>query len=296
MVFALAIEQYKKNKELSSDEISKLLEWIKQQPHLPEVTELEAILFLHSCYYSMQLAKQTVDTYFTMRTHVPELFSGINFEKEDLKTAMKIVSVFPNEKTTPEGHRIFFGKLANFDATHFHLPSCLKLFFTTFDLSLRENGTAPGHIIILDHSGVTLGHVARLAPLVLKKFIYYLQDASPIRIVGFHFVNIVPFSDKILALVRPFMKKELIDVLHLHNKLDGLDQFVPLEILPTEYGGKEGPAEEMCARAYQNAIKNQNFFEDLEKRKVNENVRPGKPKDASDLFGIEGSFKQLSID
>lgn len=34
----------------------------------------------------------------------------------------------------------------------------------------------------------------------------------PVRIKGFHFINIVPFMDKLMSIIRPFMKKELLDV------------------------------------------------------------------------------------
>ncbi|XP_055378569.1 alpha-tocopherol transfer protein-like isoform X1 [Condylostylus longicornis] len=317
-------EEFKKNPDLNPDELKKLMEWINQQPHLPEIADLEASLFLHSCYYSIELAKQTIDTFVTMRTHVPEFFHRLDLSSDEMKLAMNNSTIFPIEKSTPEGYKIYIGRLANFDARNFNFASGIKLFSMIFDLTLREGGSAPGHIIILDLTGVSLGHVARLGPLTMKKFLYFLQDAAPIRIVGFHFINIVPFSDKILALMRPFMKKELSEILHFHENMESLKKFIPLEILPKEYGGLEGNGNELCGNynnfnlfflflniqltkyraifyiilenIYKHCIENQDFFTELETRKVNEKARPGKPKDASVLFGIEGNFKKLDID
>lgn len=51
--------------------------------------------------------------------------------------------------------------------------------------------------------------------------------------------------DKILALMRPFMKKELMDVLQLHGNLDSFDKYVPRDMLPNECGGKAGPLKEL---------------------------------------------------
>ncbi|XP_055378578.1 alpha-tocopherol transfer protein-like isoform X2 [Condylostylus longicornis] len=289
-------EEFKKNPDLNPDELKKLMEWINQQPHLPEIADLEASLFLHSCYYSIELAKQTIDTFVTMRTHVPEFFHRLDLSSDEMKLAMNNSTIFPIEKSTPEGYKIYIGRLANFDARNFNFASGIKLFSMIFDLTLREGGSAPGHIIILDLTGVSLGHVARLGPLTMKKFLYFLQDAAPIRIVGFHFINIVPFSDKILALMRPFMKKELSEILHFHENMESLKKFIPLEILPKEYGGLEGNGNELCENIYKHCIENQDFFTELETRKVNEKARPGKPKDASVLFGIEGNFKKLDID
>lgn len=67
-------EIYKSNPNLKKSDIDQLREWIKKQPHLPDVTEEQLIWILHSCYFRMELAKTTIDNYFTFRTMSPEMF------------------------------------------------------------------------------------------------------------------------------------------------------------------------------------------------------------------------------
>lgn len=69
-------EELKKNSELKISDIEMLREWCEKQQHLPKPSDLHLIMFLHSNYYSIEAAKNTIENFFTIRSHVPEFFAN----------------------------------------------------------------------------------------------------------------------------------------------------------------------------------------------------------------------------
>lgn len=118
------------------------------------------------------------------------------------------------------------------------------------------------------------------------------------RLRGMHFINTVSFVDKILAMKRPFLKKGLKDAIYVHPSMDTfIDKHVPLAMMPNEYGGAAGNVRTIQETVYKQLQNDAPFFIGEEKTKrVNEKLRPGKPKTARDVFGFDGNFKQLAID
>lgn len=51
------------------------------------------------------------------------------------------------------------------------------------DLCIMDEGTANGYIIVMDMSGVTFGHLAKLGILTMKKFMLYLQVSQKTNIL-----------------------------------------------------------------------------------------------------------------
>lgn len=291
-------DELKRNPELKKEDIQILRDWYDKQPHLPKITDAELALFLHSNYYRLEPTKGTIDTFYTVRSHVPEFFSNRDpVGSKELRKAFKTVSCMILDKPTKEGYKIIFGKLIDYEPSNYVYNDGMKYLNMVIDLWLNTEGTSMGHIILFDTKNLSFGHVGRLSPMGLKKFLYYLQEALPVRLKGFHFMNTSPVMDVILNMMKPFMKKELMDMFHMHSSLESLDKLIPLDILPNEVGGKAGPLMELHERQIKKLEDHREWFQEEERTKrVNESLRPGKGKTATDLFGVEGTFKKLDID
>ncbi|XP_003399181.1 alpha-tocopherol transfer protein-like [Bombus affinis] len=291
-------DELKNNPDLKEEDMQMLRDWYKKQPHLPKITDSELVLFLHSNYYRMEPTKTTIDAYYTVRSHVPEFFSNRDpLGSKELRKSFQTITIQVLETKTPEGYAVLYGRLIDTDPSNYVYNDAMKFLSMVLDLWLYKEGTTQGHIILFDMKNVVFGHAARLNPMGLKKYLFYLQEALPVRLKGFHFMNITSVMDVILNMMKPFMKKELLDMLHTHTTLDTVAKFLPVDILPNEAGGKAGPLMQLHEKSVKMLEDNRDWFlEEEQTRRVNESLRAGKGKTATDLFGVEGTFKKLDID
>jgi hypothetical protein len=60
-----------------------------------------------------------------------------------------------------------------------------------------------------------------------------------VRLRGVHFLNAPSFMDKLMMLLKPFLKKELLEMLHIHQvNSDTLEEYISKKALPKEEGGQ----------------------------------------------------------
>lgn len=254
---------------------------------------MQMINFLHSNNFSNEAAKRCIDDFYTVRTHCPEFFLKRNPREINLKCVM----YFPFEKKTPTGDKILMSRLIDYNPDMWHFSDQIKLFDMATMLVLNKEGPSNGVIFITDLTGVTFTHVAKMNLLQLKKFMFYLQDCMPLKIKGLHFINIGNVMDKILVLIKPFMKKELLEVLHTHPTMETIYKMIPKELFPKDFPGGLAPSVETQQRNYTKCmLDNAAYFHAEEEQIVNEKLRPGKPKNPGEIFGVEGTFKKLDID
>uniref|UniRef100_A0A182RXP4 CRAL-TRIO domain-containing protein n=1 Tax=Anopheles funestus TaxID=62324 RepID=A0A182RXP4_ANOFN len=286
--FANVDDQYRKYAgELLASDVQKLREWVSSQPHLPPVTELELILFLHSNYYNLEAAQRTIECYYTFRSSCKNLFGNRNLETSAIQMAMDVLDLAILPELTPEGYRVMLAKIVDPDASKFSLSSLLTFAIMCVDIQLWEEGCNNGSILIIDMDGIHLGHLPKLGIFTLKDLLYFIQEGLPIRLKGLHLVNVVPFIDRIMTMIRPFMKKELLEIFHLHTSLQTLYPYIPQHLLPSDYGGVARSRKILRDILYNHTTECGDFLANYDTlKRVDESKRIAKQRTMANLFGL----------
>jgi len=294
--FCDVLTLYDKNKDLKKDDIEMLKEWNKMQPHLPSIPELQLILFHHSCYYRNEATKKCIDNFYTMRTLCPMYFTNRDPGTNEFTVKLNNILITPLPGKTPEGYGIIYCRLMEPNPDNYDFGFQIKLFDMAVLQWLHREGCLPGVVFVTDMEGGTLSHMLKVTLTQVKHASFYVQEAFPFRLKGLHYVNPVSFIEKVINLIKPFIKKELMDLINIHPTKESLHKFIPLDLLPAEAGGTASNAKDLHAKLQKTLIESTDYFFADEKLKVIESKRQGKTRDAGEVFGLEGTFKKLDID
>ncbi|CAK1590626.1 unnamed protein product [Parnassius mnemosyne] len=291
-------KEYEKNPDITPEDIRKLREWLKAQPHLPgeHLDDLDLVIIFHCCDNSAEVSKQVLDLHFTLRTLITAFFKGREVNQR-VEQSLYTVLFAPLPVSTVHGYRAMYVRLIDPDARNFNFADTVKTLMMAFDLWQYEEGTWPGFVLIIDMDMTTLGHIAKLDLMTIKQVLFFLQECMLVRLKGVHFLNAPFFMDKVMMLLKPFMKKSLLDILHIHQpNSEALYEYIPKKAFPKEEGGEHKDHNSLRDEMIERLKVNKQFFKDESLRRVNEALRPGGKATVEDLFGIQGSFKKLDID
>ncbi|CAH0767756.1 unnamed protein product [Bemisia tabaci] len=277
-------------------EVESIKAWLKHQPHIPPLSDEFVYTFLHCNYYRPERAKDNIDAYFTVRGQCPELFDNRDVNK--LLEQLELYDMAMLPQSTKEGYQVLLYRLKDTDTSKFNFVEALKTFFAWNDVVISERGISEGYIVVFDMNGLSFGHLARVSVQLqaVKKFMVYIQKCHPVRLKSVQVINTAPLIDKILALVKPFMESDLIQMLQLHTSVDTLKETFSLSILPKDYGG-EAPSTRQLSDQLKSLIKDSygKWLKESGQLVAVEKKRVGKPR--KEYIGeMEGSFRSLSID
>ncbi|GBP86316.1 Alpha-tocopherol transfer protein-like [Eumeta japonica] len=258
--------------------------------------DLDLVLTYHCCDCSPEVSKQVLDLHFTLRTLFATYFKDRDLSPSVMR-CLNTILYAPLPTPSLQGHRIFYCHLLDTDPKCFIFNESVKVFMMVFDLWQREDGTWPGFEIIIDLDQAVIGHVTKLDVTTVRQTLYFLQEAMLVRLKGVHFLNAPYFMDRLMMLLKPFIKKELLDIVHIHQiKSDTIEKFIPKEALPKESGGQYMDYNTIKENLIERLRANREFFKDESRKRVDESRRPAASRVSEDLSEMRGSFKRLDID
>jgi hypothetical protein len=279
-------------------DVAAIREWLDKQPHLPkDMDDGRLRTFLRGCKFSPEKVKQKLDMYYTMRNAIPEFFMDRDVSRPELSEILDVVQMPPLPGLTPEGRRVVVLRSSDKDFIPNNVADCMKLTMMIGDIRLSEEKVGVGgDVYILDASVASPAHFAKFTPAIVKKFLVCVQEAYPVKLKEVHVINVSPIVDTIVNFVKPFLKEKIRERIHIHSSIDELYKYVPKDMLPAEYGGTAGPIKDINEQ-WRNKLKEYTaWFKEQEASKANEALRPGGSRSVDDLFGVDGTFRQLAID
>lgn len=220
--------------------IDGIKEWLKQMPIIPPMSEEQIAVFLLACNNDIEATKSCILAYFKYRAGGPELFSSRNMDSDQLIIANKVAKVAVLPHRTKENYVIVAGELRETSYSNFYLDGQTKYLYMLLDCLLYENPPS-GVIVVINLKGVGLMHLTRFKLIIVRKFFQYLQEALPTKLKQIHVLNTSYIFDKAMMILKPFMSKDLYEMISTHTPNMNINTFhekyIPANLLPSDYGG-----------------------------------------------------------
>ncbi|CAH1119368.1 unnamed protein product [Phaedon cochleariae] len=281
----------------SSKDVDILREWLSKQPHLPKkIDDILLRRFLSAAENSIERAKYLIDLFFTIRSQSPEIFSDRDPNQAGIRAIFQIIDYLMLPKRV-RNNNVFLYRITSSNVDDYDFANAVKAFFIVADARMIEEENIPdGEIPMFDMKNFSARHLTRIVFPILRKYMMYTQEAHPVRLKEIHLLNVPSFLDRVMALIRPFLKAEVAKMLHFHLPNSAtLFEFIPKEVLPEEYGGTAGNCKDIKKHWMDVVTKRREYLLDESRWAVDENKRPDNNK-SKELFSVQGSFKSLCID
>ncbi|KAG5886268.1 hypothetical protein JTB14_020831 [Gonioctena quinquepunctata] len=293
-VLEKGLEVNQKNQENLREDVDIIKEWAITQPHLPEIpNDLMITNFLLMNKFSIENVKQKIDMYYTMRSLFPDFFVNKHPLSSAMMDQMDKLAYVPMPKATKEGYRVMIFRIFD-DYPELNFLKYLGHFFNLLEVRMQED-YQNGDILIYDFTSLTLGHLAQATPTILKNYSTVLEKTFNSNIKGIHCLNYPSYAEAFIALIRKFLNPKIANRFHFHRATKGIENFIPIEILPKDYGGHEMSLKEMNEIWKRKFADYKDRFDTLDKLRVDGALRPI-PLVNDEVLGYYGNFKNVSVD
>ncbi|VVC91860.1 unnamed protein product [Leptidea sinapis] len=293
----IAKTELNENPNTTPSDITYLKEWISKQPHLRARTDDQwLVALLRGCKFSLEKVKTKIDLFYTLRSTASDITLKMKPTESEFIDFLRLgtILILPkSQKLTP---RTIIIRAGRFDIEHYHVAHLMCLLYYLVQILVVEDDTASivGTKIVVDYEDVTMNHFKQINPTFLRKMITLAQDSLPLRLSGSHHINLPSGVEIIFKLISGFLSQKAKDRLQIHNSYDELQEKIPKDILPVEYGGDGESIADIIGHWEKKVVEYRSWMEYEMTLGTDESKRPG--KSCGSEISEEGSFRKLDID
>jgi len=295
-----AREEFQEEPQQMESAVKELQVWIAATPHLTKVRTdpFTLWMFYRGCHHDMEKAKSKLDMHFTMRGLTPEWWAGWDPRAEQLEKIIHAGIFLPLRGFDKLGRYVLLIRVGQVDPSIMSTDDCYKTMLMLFSLAQESNKQywTKGYILIVDESGVGVRHAMMTGPELFKKHKVVFQDCYPME------SQVLIDNSKQIILNLPFviqtvfktflsmMDPRFQSMFKVVSQVENLKELMGEAILPQEYGGSNGTVDDHRCFWKEEVRKNRDWLMKQEEYRTEENLRPDKPKTATDLFGTSCSI------
>ncbi|XP_069698955.1 retinol-binding protein pinta-like isoform X2 [Periplaneta americana] len=249
-----------------------------------------------ACKNSLERTKVSLDMYFSLKNFTPEFFTNRDPKSRWFQNVTKIAYSFPMPILTPEFNRVCVCGFFDTDFSKLELVDLCRVAGMFSDLTRGEDYHV-AYIYVLDLANVSIGITNKLSLTTLKKWEVITSNCFNLRIRSIHIVNAPPYINMLMGIAKAVLRPKIFKRIHVHeNGIESLSDHIPKKSLPQEYGGDGGSVAEIWNSWKKYVESRREWFLQQDKLKSVESKRPGKAMNHGNIFGFEGSFRQLGFD
>ncbi|XKL63842.1 hypothetical protein PGB90_006206 [Kerria lacca] len=155
-----------------------------------------------------------------------------------------------------------------------------------------EQGICSGYIFIHDIKGYNFNHIAGMNTSLFKQFLYFSQEIIPLKVKSIYVINGHNILHLVKAIVKPFLKKEVMDMVHIKSNVKDFFDCVHKSFIPRDLGGTSPFSRDDLNELTKAKVNELSFAVNEELHlKTNENKRIRRERNED-----TASFKKLEID
>lgn len=198
------------------------------------------MLFLHFANGDIEKAAERLSKYYELKKTTPEFFKNRDIQSDEIQKNLKVALAI-SLPMTPDNCNLILNKFINCDPKVYMFDDAMKYYVMKVEEHTYLYGPRSGTVFISDLEGVSFGHLFRPSMNSIRKSLRFLQEASPMNVKAIHIMNTVPFLNAIMAIVKPFIRTDIMNKVHFHSKNMDFEKFykehIPKSCLPSNYGG-----------------------------------------------------------